>query len=286
LSRSDSVEAPTSEPLFEPDTIDPTVNRNHTLSGEFRHHRNFASQFLDRPRDVIVYLPPGYERDEHGRYPALYLNDGQNMFDSATSFHGVEWGVDETANALIEAGEIPPLIIAGVYNTGDHRIDEYGPTVDPKLQRGGKADQYGRFLVEELKQFIDRRYRTLPSAEHTGLGGSSMGGLVSLYLGLKYPQVFSRLMVMSPSVWWDRGLILRVVESLRAKPSTRIWLDIGTKEGKFTPGHVRKLRDLLVAQGWRLNADLKFLEVKGGQHTEADWAKRVEPALKFLFPKP
>jgi predicted alpha/beta superfamily hydrolase len=186
---------------------------------------------------------------------------------------------------LIIGGEIEPLIIVGIYNTGEHRIEEYTPTFDPRQKKGGKADHYGRFIVEELKPFIDHSYRTLPGAEQTGLGGSSLGGLVTLYLGLKYPQVFSKLMVMSPSVWWDYGVILRIVESLKAKPSIRIWLDIGTREGKFTPGQVRRLRDLLISQGWRLKDDLRFVQVKGGLHNEVAWGERVEPALKFLFPK-
>lgn len=254
-------------------------------TGEFHHHRDIQSQFLDHQRDVIVHLPPGYEAEPGRRYPVLYMHDGQNLFDSATAFGGVEWGVHKTTRELIERGEIEPLIIVGVYNTGDHRIDEYTPTVDPKAARGGKADLYGRFIIEELKSFIDYRYRTRPGPEQTGLGGSSLGGLVTLYLGLKYPQVFSSLMAMSPSVWWDQGVILRMVKKLRAKPSTRIWLDVGTKEGKFAAGQARALRDELITQGWRLNSDLKFLQVKGGQHNERDWGERVEPALKFLFPK-
>ena len=234
---------------------------------------------------MIVYLPPGYEKEEARRYPVLYLNDGQNLFDRATSYAGVEWEVDETAQSLIERGVIEPLIIVGIPNTGETRIEEYTPTIDPKLKRGGKAGLYGQFLVDELKAFIDRRYRTRIEPASTGIGGSSLGGLVSLYLGLKYPQVFGKLMVMSPSIWWDHGILLHSVESLRAKPSTRIWLDIGTREGKSTPGQVRTLKEILIAQGWRLNADLKYLEVKGGHHNEAAWAKRVEPALKFLFPE-
>ncbi len=269
-----------------PTPINPSAtNVKHKLTGEFHLYHNVRSRFLEHHRDVIIYLPPRYETETARRYPVMYLHDGQNLFDATTAFGGQEWGVDETAQRLIEAGGLDPLIIVGIYNTGEHRIDEYAPTVDPKLKRGGKADLYGRFIVEELKPSVDRHYRSRPGPEHTGLGGSSLGGLVTLYLGLKYPQVFSRLMVMSPSVWWDQGVILRVVQSLKAKPSTRIWLDIGTKEGRFIPGHVRALRDHLIAQGWRLNADLKFLQVKGGQHNEADWGKRVEPALKFLFPK-
>jgi predicted alpha/beta superfamily hydrolase len=258
--------------------------RYNTLTGEFRYHPQFTSQHLPHARNVLVYLPPGYNEGTT-QHPVLYLHDGQNLFDAATSFAGEEWGVDETAQRLISKSIIEPLIIVGIYNTGEHRIDEYTPTIDPRQQRGGQADQYGRFIVEELKPYIDRNYCTLRAPEHTGLGGSSLGGLVTLYLGLKYPTVFSRLMVMSPSVWWDQGVILRAVQSLRAKPSTRIWLDIGTKEGRFTPGHVRTLRDMLIAQGWRLGDDLKFLQVSGGEHTERAWAKRIEPALRFLFPK-
>lgn len=262
----------------------------HTLTGEFHLHSNFHSNFLANKRDVIVYLPPGYaasESDEQKsqRFPVFYLNDGQNMFDTATSFNGVEWGVDETAQRLILGGKIEPLMIVGIYNTGDGRMDEYTPTVDPRQKRGGKADLYGRFLIEELKPFIDRNYRTLAGPEFTGLGGSSLGALATLYLGLKHPNVFSKLMVMSPSVWWDHWMILKFAQHLRAKPSTRIWLDIGSKEGKLTPGFVLQLRDLLVTQGWRLDADLKFMDIRGGQHTEAAWAKRIEPALRFLFPK-
>lgn len=261
------------------------LSTNHTLTGEFRHHAKFHSSFLAHDRDVMVYLPPGYQQEETRRYPVLYLQDGQNLFDSATAFNGTEWGVDETAQRLILGGKIEPLIVVGIYNSGGDRIDEYTPTVDPRQKRGGKADLYGRFLIEEMKPFIDRTYRTLAAPEFTGLGGSSLAGLLSLYLGLKHPNVFSRLMVMSPSVWWDHWMILGFVQQLRAKPTTRIWLDIGTKEGKLTPGFVRQLRDLLTAQGWRPDADLKFLEIRGGQHTETAWAKRVEPALRFLFPK-
>jgi predicted alpha/beta superfamily hydrolase len=261
------------------------LQSNHTSTGEFRFHSNFQSQFLEHKRDVIVYLPPGYETDTARRYQVLYMHDGQNLFDPATAFGGVEWGVDATAQRLIDAGELDPLIIVGIYNTGQYRIDEYAPTFDPKHSRGGKADLYGRFIVEELKRFVDHSYRTMAGPEQTGLGGSSLGGLVTLYLGLKYPRIFSRLMVMSPSVWWDQAVILRVVKGLKAKPATRIWLDVGTKEGKLAPGQARALRDELIAQGWRLDSDLSFLQVKGGRHNERDWGQRVEPALKFLFPK-
>lgn len=257
----------------------------HTLSGEFRYHENFPSVWLDNHRPLLVYLPPAYDSATARRYPVLYLHDGQNVFDSATAYAGQEWQVDETAQQLITAGEIEPLIIVGVYNTGAQRVDEYTPTRDARRQAGGRANLYGRFLLEEVKPFIDKRYRTLPGAETTALGGSSLGGLVTLHLGLKYPQVFSKLLVMSPSVWWDKSVILREVAALRAKPATRIWLDMGTREGHVALAQVRLLRAALMAQGWRLNADLHYLEARGARHTESAWAKRVAPALKFLFGK-
>ncbi|MBI1765473.1 MAG: alpha/beta hydrolase [Acidobacteria bacterium] len=256
----------------------------HTLTGEFRYHENFASQFLGNQRTLIVYLPPGYDYEAERRYPVLYLHDGQNVFDRATAFMGQEWQVDETAQTLIEQGKIEPLIIVGIYNTGEQRINEYTQTHDERKHAGGQAGLYGRMLVEEIKPFIDRRYRTRHEPQHTGLGGSSLGGLVTLHLGLRYQQYFGKLLVMSPSVWWDRGVILREVEWLRAKPPTRIWLDMGSREGHILLEQARMLRDRLLAQGWQLKADLHYHEARGARHTESAWAKRVGPALKFLFP--
>jgi predicted alpha/beta superfamily hydrolase len=253
---------------------------------DLRAHRRFHSEFLPTDRDVVVYLPPCYAREPARRYPVLYLHDGQNLFDGATSFIlGQDWRIGQTADALISARAIEPLIIVGVYNTGDKRVEEYTPTADARFRVGGKADLYGRLLVEELKPFIDARYRTRPDAAHTGLGGSSLGGLVSLYLGLRYPEVFGKLAVVSPSVWWGGRAILRSVSALGAKPSTRIWLDMGTAEGERAAPDARALRDALLAKGWRLDADLSYLEAAGARHDEAAWAKRVGPILRYLYPK-
>lgn len=133
----------------------------HTLTGNIRTHKDFQSKILNNSRDVIVYLPPEYDGHPGKRYPVLYFHDGQNLFDGATSFlPGQEWRMDETAQALIAGGKIEPLIIVGIYNTGKDRVDEYTPVQDPRYKVGGKADLYGRLLVEELKPFIDSRYRT------------------------------------------------------------------------------------------------------------------------------
>jgi len=268
------------------------AQRAHTLTGDIRLHKDFHSKILNNDRDVIVYLPPGYDKDKRRRYSVLYFHDGQNLFDGATSFiPAQEWRVDEAAEVLIASGKIEPLIIIGVYNTGKDRIDEYTPVADPKYKAGGKADLYGRLLVEELKPFIDKTYRTKKGAAHTGLGGSSLGGLVSMYLGLKYPNVFGRVAVVSPSVWWGNNQIVHQVETLPKRPPLRIWLDIGTKEGgnaeeaKHTVDGARLLKNALVKKGWKLEKDLKYFEAQGAQHNEKAWAARVEQILEFLFPR-
>jgi predicted alpha/beta superfamily hydrolase len=253
------------------------------VTGNVEDFGTFHSAFLvDRP--VLVYLPPGYASDTTTRYPVLYLHDGQNLFDTRTAFGGVEWGVDETAEGLILAGQVAPVIIVAVGNTAD-RIDEYTPTYDSSVPGGGDADLYGRLLVEELKPAIDARYRTLTDAANTGLAGSSLGGLVSMYLGLKYPGTFTRLGVVSPSVWWDNLDIVTRVNALAAKPPLRIWEDIGTAEGSGTAvTNARALRDALVAKGWVLGSDLSYHEIAGAAHNEAAWAARVGDILKYLFP--
>jgi len=263
----------------------------HTLTGNIQRHPNFRSKILGNRRDVLVYLPPGYRRFSRRDYPVLYLHDGQNVFDAATSFAGVEWGVDETAQRMIGKGFIEPLIIVAVSNMGEDRIHEYAPTrgvydhtAERKKRSRGLARQYGDFLINELKPYIDRKYRTKRGPEFTGLGGSSLGGLVTLAIGILYPQAFSRLIVMSPSIWWDDFAIYRLVDSIRDKPPLKIWLDTGTNE----PGweQARELRNRLVQKGWKVLDDLQYLEVKGADHSERAWAARVDMALHFLFPPP
>jgi predicted alpha/beta superfamily hydrolase len=250
---------------------------------ELRLHRKFQSQYLDAERTLIVYVPPNYERDLTRRYPVLYMHDGQNLFDPSTAFGGNEWRLDDTAEELIEQGAIEPLIIVGIYNTGEQRLHEYTPTADAKLG-GGKADLYGRMIVEEVKPFIDKAYRTRSGAENTGMGGSSLGGLVTLHLGLRYPNVFGKLAVLSPSVWWDNKFILREIEKLPAKPPLKIWLDMGTAEGGMSLEDTEMLRDAMSAKGWQVGRDLAYSEIEGATHSEVAWAERVGPFLRFLYP--
>lgn len=248
-------------------------------------HAAFHSEHLPEDRDVTVYLPPGYEESAAAgtRYPVLYLHDGQNLFYPDAAFNkGEHWRVGETATALVEAGRLQPLIIVGIANTGKQRLHEYTPTHD-RRRGGGAADAYGRLIVEELKPFIDATYRTHTDATHTGLGGSSLGALVSLYLGLKYPEVFGRLALLSPSVWWDRRTILRNVREARPKPPLRLWVDIGTREGRHHVDNARLLKAGLIKAGWTEGDDLHYEEIPGGTHGEAAWADRFGRVLEFLF---
>jgi predicted alpha/beta superfamily hydrolase len=212
------------------------------------------------------------------------MHDGQNLFEPDTAFQkGEHWRVGETAAALIEAGRIEPVIIVGIYNTGDARLDEYTPTDDVKLG-GGHADDYGRMIIEELKPLIDRTYRTKPGCASTGVGGSSLGGLVSLHLGFTHPAVFSKIAALSPSVWWDRKAILKTVRQSRSKPKLRLWVDMGTAEGRRGLDDARLLKAALVGLGFSEDQDLHYAEYEGATHSEQAWAERVGPMLEWLFP--
>jgi enterochelin esterase-like enzyme len=260
-----------------------TENLQSAGPGSLHKFESYRSRFLPAARDLIVYVPGAYEWNPQLRFPVLYLQDGQNIFDPATSFGGVAWGVGETADRLIAEGEIRPLIIVGIYNTGKNRLREYTPSRAPKIG-GGSANRYGRMLLEEIKPFIESQYRTLAGPGNTGLGGSSLGGLLTIYLGLRFPKVFGRLAVLSPSAWWNQRWIIGYASRLRLKSRPRIWLDTGTQEGGHTAADARKLHDVLIRQGWQQGRDLHYQEIQGGQHNEAAWALRVAPFLQFLFP--
>ncbi len=257
----------------------------HTLAGTVERHPDFRSATLGTTRRVWVYLPPQYAAEPGRRFPVLYLQDGQNVFDGATAFlAGKEWEADETVERLSEEGRIEPLVVVAVDNGGERRAFEYLPTRDARLGDGGGADLYGRMLVEELKPWVDARYRTRTGREDTGIAGSSFGGIVSLYVGLRHADVFGNIAALSPSVWVDDRHIVRFVDALPGRPGTRIWIDIGTREGGGAVTDARALRDALVREGWREGVDLRYVEAAGAVHDEVAWAKRLPAVLEFLFP--
>jgi len=251
-----------------------------------RLHRAFPCHHLPTPHDLIVYLPPGYDQQPERAYPVLYLQDGQNLFDCLTSFAPSRtWELREQADAAILAGEVEPLVIVGIYHAGERRIAEY--TFEPDGQfGGGEAEKYGLMLTLELMPWIAARYRVRRERGDTGIGGSSLGGLVSLYLGLRHPHLFGKLALLSPSVWWNHKGILRFLNDsapdLEQRP--RIWLDVGDREGRRTLEDAQLLNQRLQQNGWLSGEDLHFEEICGGNHDEASWARRVRPMLGFLFP--
>jgi enterochelin esterase-like enzyme len=261
------------------------------LTGGYDHprvqkHPGFRSRILKGSREVTVYVPPGYKEDTERAYPLLILQDGQNLFDPETSFiRGQTWRLAETADEVIGAGEVTPVVIAGVANGGEKRLAEYTPSRDWKMG-GGDAGRYGEMVTEELLPFLRSAYRVTSDAEQTGIGGSSLGGLVSLWLGLRYPDSFGKLAVLSPSVWWNHKYIVSYVndqaEELERRP--KIWLDVGDAEGRRALADVELLQARLRAHGWREGVNLHFERVVGGAHNEAAWARRVGPMLGFLFP--
>lgn len=263
--------------------------RRPSLTGTIEKLPAFASKALGNARDVLVYLPPSYATEPKRRYPVVYFHDGQNVFDGATSFiPNQEWRADETAEAMINAGLIEPIIMVAIANAGAARADEFLPTrfTFRGSTIGGKADDYGKMIAQEIKPEIDRRYRTQAGANRTALIGSSFGGIVSLHLGLTRPNTFGMLGIMSPSVWVDERVMIKRVDELKSRPGLRIWLDMGTTEGG-TDGvrDARNLRDALTAKGWRTGRDLMYYEEPHGEHNEAAWARRLPLVFSYFFGK-
>jgi predicted alpha/beta superfamily hydrolase len=252
---------------------------NGQIVGNIRVLPAVASPELGNVRDVQVYLPPSYQWS--GRhYPVIYMQDGQNLFDPTTSFSG-EWRVDDTLERLGPEGV--EAIVVAVPNMGKQRIDEYSPFRDP-LKGGGRGDAYVDFLVRTLKPEVDRRFRTRHERTHTGIMGSSMGGLVSLYAFLREPGVFGFAGAMSPSIWFAHGAIFGYVAS-RQGWTGRIYLDIGTREGRPSIRNARLLARLLRRTASRPRLGVMYVEGRGAAHNESAWADRFERAVRFLLPR-
>ncbi|MCC6243626.1 MAG: alpha/beta hydrolase [Gemmatimonadaceae bacterium] len=253
--------------------------------GSLDHYRQVRSRFLEQSHDVVVCVPPEYHLEPERRFPVLYLHDGQNVFDDLPmSPFGVQWGADTTARALMHAEIIEPVILVAIGNAGRDRIDEYTPTRDNAHDAGGMADRYGQMLVYEIKPFIDHRYRTRRGAQDTGMAGSSLGGLLTLHLGLTHPAIFGKLALLSPSVWWDDRWIVRQLNATNDhRPPLKIWLDVGTGEKRMLKG-TQLLHRMLVRKGWQNGVDLQYMEAEGALHDERAWGRRTGLFLHFLFP--
>lgn len=249
---------------------------DHTVAGDVQVLQHVTSHGL-APRDLLVYLPPSYATQPTQRYPVLYLHDGQNVFDAATSFAG-EWGADEAAEDLAAQGH--ETILVAVPNSGKARAAEYSPwPVRPFSWRGARADAYCAFLIETVKPCVDASFRTSSECAMTGIAGSSLGGLISLYACLTRPGVFGFCAALSPALWPGRGRIYELART-RRDDGLRVYLDAGGREvnGKLV-AQVRRLRDLLARQG----CDVAYVEDPDGDHNEAAWRRRFPAALAWFL---
>lgn len=242
----------------------------NTVTGELRILPEFWSPQLHNTRDVLVYLPPSYHQGGR-RYPVLYMHDGQNLFDRTTGFAGQEWEVDETMQRLSAEGL--EAIIVGLPNTGADRIHEYNPF----RQLKGRGEDYLAFITDTVKPMIDSDFRTLPDHDHTGIMGSSMGGLISMYGFFHRPDVFGFAGVMSSSVWFGGGAIYNYVNQRSYNPG-KVYLDNGTRENS-----ARKLNAVLVEKGYQTGQTLQYVVEPEAEHNEAAWARRLPDALRFLL---
>ena len=267
----------------------PRLEAGHAVDAELAANpryvvRQLRSATAEFERQIVIYVPEAYAAEPERRFPVFYLQDGQNLFDGETSYlPGHTWRAHTTADRLTAAGVIEPVILVGVANAGMRRMTEYTPTRDAKLGGGG-GEAYGRLLLEELKPLVDAAWRTRPGAEDTGLGGSSLGGLISLDLGLKHRGSFARVAAMSPSLWWDRRSIFGQVRQASPRPELRIWLDMGTAEGARHLHDADQLFGLLLERGWEDGREVVYQRVAGGIHHEDAWANRFGDVLSFLFP--
>lgn len=274
----------------------------HTVVGELLINNAVYSPHLDNTRHLLVWLPPSYRSTEQ-HYPVLYMHDGDSLFDAKMgelSNEISEWQVDESMMALAQDGI--EAIIVGIPNMREARFSEYSPydhvVESTQAHIRGHGDDYLRFIVDTIKPLIDADFRTKPSAGHTGIAGSSMGGLISLYGFLKHPDIFSMCAAFSPVFWFNNHALLQMIESHVAGDG-RIYLDIGTVEGAviqhlgpqglsdaeadaYYVDGVRQLHQTLLGHGYD-STNTYYIEDPGARHDHDAWAKRFPIAIQFLF---
>ena len=256
-----------------------------TIVRQYYHSNN-----LNNGRDIDIYLPPSYNYDLNKRYPVLYMHDGNNLFYPSLSFGGVAWGVDNAIERLVSEDKIEEVIVVGIHNTYSRSYEyTWTPmTCECHGTQGGGGEKYARFIVEELKSFIDNNFRTLSDRDNTAVMGSSMGGLISLYLGIHYPDVFSKLGLVSTSFWWGMGAPFSDIENISS--DLEIWIDMGNNEGFYKGNNwsligARKMREKLLSKGYKEGINLGYHEDDNGYHNEDSWARRVHMPLEFHFSK-
>jgi predicted alpha/beta superfamily hydrolase len=271
------------------------------MLGELRHHPGFASRYVAQ-RNVDVWLPPRYHQTETRSFPVVYMHDGQNLFDPKTSFLGVDWGIDGAMGRLIAEGRVREAIVVGIWNT-PKRVQEYLPERPFEMSTRARiearlrfwrwvfgrpiSNNYLKFILEELKPFVDHGYRALSDQRNTFVMGSSMGGLVSLYALCEYPHVFAGAGCLSTHWPAVRGVMVGYLE--RALPRAghhKLYFDYGTRTLDARYERYQEQVDRVVrAKGYTQGTDWMTLKFEGAEHGERAWRERVHRPLEFLLGK-
>ena len=244
---------------------------SEAIIGNVEFHPEIYSQIMDIKRDIFVWLPPGYDENVSRRYPVLYMHDGQNLIDPKTSYTGKDWQVDETVTRLIKEYKIKEIIVVGIYNSKD-RLEEYSFT--------DKGKKYQKFIIEELKPFVDSDYRTLPDNKNTAIIGSSMGGLASFIIAWNHPEIFSMAGCMSSSFYYNDENIFKMIDEYN-EPKKHIKFYIDHGEDGLLRG--QRMFCKLTQRGYVIGTDLDYFYARGAEHNESEWAKRLERPLIFFF---
>lgn len=272
-----------------------STNREKQLTGTIETLK-IKSDILRNEREIFVCLPPGYY-DEKEHYPVFYMHDGQNLF----STHGnwfKKWNIDLLLPGLYGQNAVEKMIIIGITHL-NKREYEFTPTFDALVNNGGGANDYMRFIIRELKPMIEERYRVRRAREFQAIGGSSLGGIITLHAAINCSNEFGNFAVVSPSLWWDFGVMLEKVRAWTPRiGSIKLWVDMGRKEG---PGSVlvdeilkeiyspvnfcRVLCNILIAKGFKLKRTLMYVEDPEGDHDEVAWGRRFQDITKFFFGK-
>jgi len=261
---------PTAAPAPRSSTAGPGV---HVLA------QRLAMPGLGRERTIRLYLPPSYETSPARRYPVIYMHDAQNLFDVATAGFGAEWGVDKTLDAFARTRGFEAIVV-GIDHGGDERVHELAPWPHPKYGPAQGA-QYMAFVVDVVKPFIDAHYRTLPDRAHTAIAGSSMGGLATHYALLRYPQVFGKAAIFSPSYWFSS----EVYAQTKAHPwpaDIKVYFYIGGREDEEALPDVERMMPLLAAPGGPV-PDVTLHVEPQHKHDEHAWRAEFPRAVAWLF---
>lgn len=239
---------------------------------------NFFMPQLQRNRRIWIYLPPDYETSGK-KYPVMYLHDGQNLFDELTAYSG-EWGIDETLNKIAQTGKTVPIVV-GIDNGGDKRIDELSPFNNPKYG-GGNGENYMKFIAETLKPYIDKNFRTKKCAKHTTLGGSSLGGLISVYGVAKHPKTFGKIIAFSPAFWFNSKKLNDFLQHSDVNlKKHKFYIIQGMHEDEGMKEETEKVIENLKLKKVKPE-NIYFKEHQDGKHNEAYWRREFQAAFEWL----